>query len=64
MHTHWYIQSTFDWHEEKQVKQFYPFGFFGVDKIGRPVFVDRLGSLNVEKLFKVTTEERLWKAIF
>jgi len=39
----------------------YQHGYFGVDKIGRPFYVDRAGSVNVHKILKITTEEKILK---
>ena len=48
--------------EERQaVQQVYPHGYHGVDKLGRPVYIERFGLLNVPKLFELTTEERMVK---
>ena len=40
--------------------EYYPRGFFGVDKIGRPIFVERNGSIEVEKLLNLVQEDELW----
>ncbi|KAF8681575.1 Nep1 protein [Rhizoctonia solani] len=45
-------------HEKEQVNKFYPQYYHKMDKDGRPVYIERLGSVNVTELAKVTTEER------
>lgn len=43
------------------MKQVYPHGYYRMDKIGRPLYIERVGLLNVTKLFETTTEARLVK---
>jgi len=45
--------------EMNQAKQFYPHGWLRTDKLGRPIFIERVGKLNLDKLLKVTTADRL-----
>ena len=53
------IIETYDFHEHDAVQQVYPHFYHGVDKLGRPVYYERFGILDVEKLFQITTEERI-----
>jgi hypothetical protein len=48
----------FNFEESDQVAEIYPRGYHKVDKKGRPIYIERIGRLDVPKLFTVTTEER------
>ena len=51
----------FDFTEREQVRDIYPQNYHGVDKQGRPIYIEVLGTLDVKKLFEVTTEARVLK---
>ncbi|KAL9246830.1 hypothetical protein vseg_020321 [Gypsophila vaccaria] len=55
------IFKEFKFDEYQEVQKYYPHGFHGVDKFGRPIYIERMGMLNIEALLKVTTNERLVK---
>ena len=55
------INTEFKFDELGTVKQIYPHGYHGIDKQGRPVYIERFGVLNVPKLFENTTEERMMR---
>lgn len=52
------ILTDFVFHEHEEFAKWYPEGFYGVDREGRPVYVQRPGKIDTVELWKFTTMER------
>lgn len=52
------IIKNFDFKEKLEVNKYYPQYYHKTDKDGRPIYIERLGLLDIAALYSVTTQER------
>lgn len=54
------IQS-FSFPEVFEMKHFYPHGYHKTDLQGRPIYIERLGQLEIARLFEITNDQRMMR---
>lgn len=47
------------WPEEAQIKRYYPQAYHGTDKLGRPIYIERPGLIDMPRLMQCLSPERL-----
>ncbi|EFN52249.1 hypothetical protein CHLNCDRAFT_54578 [Chlorella variabilis] len=52
------VLTDFVFHERQEFSKWYPEAFYGVDRTGRPVYVQQPGKIDTTQLWKFTTMER------
>jgi len=55
------ILRTLQFPEKAKVQELHQAGFFNTTRDGHPVYIERLGNLDLKKLFTITTKERMLK---
>eukprot|EP00158_Paraphelidium_tribonemae_P001069 Partr_v1_DN23937_c0_g1_i1_m48867 putative SEC14 cytosolic factor len=55
------IYATFKFDEEAEVQKLYPRFYHKTDLQGRPLYIEVLSDVDLDKLFKITTRERMQK---
>ncbi|KAF2278491.1 uncharacterized protein EI97DRAFT_358910, partial [Westerdykella ornata] len=53
------LVRTFEYKEKPQVFEYYPQYYHKTDKDGRPVYIEKLGNVDLTALGKITTQERM-----
>lgn len=51
--------GNFDFPESRAIKEIYPHGFHKTDRVGRSIYIERYGMLDMKRIFELTTEERM-----
>ncbi|KAJ7075162.1 CRAL-TRIO domain-containing protein [Mycena belliarum] len=57
------LVRTFDFPELEEVDKYYPQYYHKMDKSGRPVYIERIGNLNMKALYACTSQDRLLKRL-
>ncbi|KAL4906143.1 hypothetical protein BDW74DRAFT_139089 [Aspergillus multicolor] len=55
------LARTFEYTEKPEVFKYYPQYYHKTDKDGRPVYIEKLGNIDLTALQKITTDERMLK---
>ena len=55
-----------DYHcaEWDAIQHAYPHHYYGCDKIGRPIYCDRIGSIDIVKIFQAAPTETIFKDFY
>ncbi|DBA77767.1 hypothetical protein WJX77_009166 [Trebouxia sp. C0004] len=53
--------DQFVFQERDAMISLYPQGYHKMDKMGRPIYIQHLGQVNIKKIYEITTEERMLK---
>ncbi|WWD17552.1 hypothetical protein CI109_101993 [Kwoniella shandongensis] len=53
--------NGFDYPERTEVSKYYPQFYHKTDKEGRPLYIEQLGKLDINKLYALTTQDRQLK---
>lgn len=48
----------------EKLAPYYPRGYCGVDKAGRPIYIERSGLINADKVMEIITEEEMMKGYY
>ena len=54
------IMVDFEFTEKEAVMPYYPKGYMGVCKKGRPIYIERSGKIQPSKIWEFIEPERLW----
>jgi len=55
------LYGNFEFTEKTEVEKIYPKFYHNVDLLGRPIYIEQFGRLNLKRLYEHTNDERLIK---
>ena len=58
------IINTFAFDKKEQIAQYYPRGYCGIDKLGRPIYIENSGQIQPTKIWEVCDEDYLWRSYY
>ena len=58
------ILATVKFDKGEALKDHYPRGYCGIDKLGRPVYVERHGLINIDKVYEIVSDEELLEGYY
>lgn len=53
------LKRSFDFKEKAEITKYYPQYYHKTDKDGRPVYIEQLGNIDLHKMYKITTHDRM-----
>ncbi|KAJ5103991.1 Sec14 cytosolic factor [Penicillium argentinense] len=53
------LPATFEYPEKPEVFKYYPQYYHKTDKDGRPIYIEKLGKIDLNAMYKITTSERM-----
>ncbi|OQD72347.1 hypothetical protein PENPOL_c001G08095 [Penicillium polonicum] len=53
------LARDFDYPEKEEVSKFYPQYYHKTDKDGRPVYIEKMGKIDLNQMYKITTADRM-----
>ncbi|CAG7989993.1 unnamed protein product [Penicillium olsonii] len=55
------LAGTFEYTEKEKVFEYYPQYYHKTDKDGRPVYIEKLGKIDLNKMYTITSADRMLK---
>ena len=56
--------QDFVFEQKVALMPYYPRGYMGVDKLGRPIYIERSGFIQPERIWEIVDQETLWKSYY
>jgi hypothetical protein len=58
------IMTNYKCEELPAIIDAYPHAYYGCDKIGRPIYYDRIGSIDIVKIFQAAPTDTIFKDFY